>query len=416
MISIIITILKLLLTLTIVASIHEFGHFLFAKLFHTQVNEFSIGFGPKIVQKKRKETMYSLRWLPLGGYVAIEGEDSESESKNAFNNKNTFQKIVILCAGVAFNAILAIVIFLIISSTYPTYDTTITQFSENSVLENAGLEVGDKILSINGKKVNISADLVDQHFISNKTTEIKYLRNGKENTIQLENAVLSIGYIGVIFKSDAEGNATNEIEVVDSGKSATKAGIKAGDKIVEINGVLTPDASSVKNIVSQNANNIIQVTVDREGEKLTKSLVPESKEQFNLGIDSTSVVKSTPKFAWYKSYSNVSTIVGSYVDLFKGKVKVTDMSGIVGIGEVVSKTNGVAEYFNLLAILSLAIGVANILPFPPLDGGKILIVICEAIFRKKLPIKAEAIISYIGFGLLIVLSLVVTYNDILRVF
>ncbi|MNP48785.1 Regulator of sigma-W protease RasP [compost metagenome] len=92
------------------------------------------------------------------------------------------------------------------------------------------------------------------------------------------------------------------------------------------------------------------------------------------------------------------------------------MSGIVGIGEVVSKTEGLINYLNLIGILSLAIGVANVMPFPPLDGGKIVIVLCEAIVRKKLPLKAEAIISYIGFALLILLTLVVTYNDILRVF
>lgn len=91
------------------------------------------------------------------------------------------------------------------------------------------------------------------------------------------------------------------------------------------------------------------------------------------------------------------------------------MSGIVGIGEVVSKTSGILEFLNLMGIISLAIGVANIMPFPPLDGGKIVIVIGEAITRKKLPIKAEAIISYIGFGLLIALTLVVTYNDIIRI-
>ena len=92
------------------------------------------------------------------------------------------------------------------------------------------------------------------------------------------------------------------------------------------------------------------------------------------------------------------------------------MSGIVGIGEVVSKTSGLIEFLNLMGIISLAVGVANIMPFPPLDGGKIVIVLGEAITRKKMSVKAEAIISYIGFGLLICLTLIVTYNDILRIF
>ena len=127
------------------------------------------------------------------------------------------------------------------------------------------------------------------------------------------------------------------------------------------------------------------------------------------------MVAKSSSLAFASAYSNVKAIVGSYVDLFRGKVGVKDMSGIVGIGEVVSKTSGILEFLNLMGIISLAIGVANIMPFPPLDGGKIVIVIGEAITRKKLPIKAEAIISYIGFGLLIALTLVVTYNDIIRI-
>ena len=109
--TIILTIIKLLVVLGVVATIHEFGHFLFAKLFKMTVNEFSIGFGPKIVQKQWRETMYSLRWIPLGGYVAIEGEEGDSEDKNAFSNKAPWKRIVVLVAGVLFNAILATIIY-----------------------------------------------------------------------------------------------------------------------------------------------------------------------------------------------------------------------------------------------------------------------------------------------------------------
>ena len=113
--------------------------------------------------------------------------------------------------------------------------------------------------------------------------------------------------------------------------------------------------------------------------------------------------------------SDVSKIIGPYVDLFKGKVGINDMSGIVGIGEVVSKTSGIISFLNLMAIISLAVGVANIMPFPPLDGGKVVIVLFETITRKKISEKVEAIISYIGFGLLILLTIFVTYKDIIRI-
>lgn len=415
MLAVIFTIVKLLLALCIVATIHEFGHFLLAKLFKTQVNEFSIGFGPKVVQKKYKGTIYSIRWLPLGGYVLIEGEGADSESENSFNKKNTLQKVIILLAGATFNAILAVIIFISISMSFPTYTTTVTELVPNSVLEQAGLRAGDKITKINGHNVNIQEDLLNQNYTDNKTTTIEYDRNGEIKTVTLNNAVTEVGYIGVMFKPEGD-KVTNEVNMVDSGKVATKADIKAGDKILSINGVETPDSSAVISMIRANANKEIDMVISRNGETITKKMTPTSKLNFDLGIYSTAETSTTLSLAWHKSYNNVSTIVGSYINLFKGKVKVTDMSGIVGIGEVVSKTNSVLEYLNLLGILSLAIGVANVMPFPPLDGGKIVIVICEAITRRKLPLKAEAIISYIGFGLLILLTLVVTYNDILRVF
>ena len=127
------------------------------------------------------------------------------------------------------------------------------------------------------------------------------------------------------------------------------------------------------------------------------------------------MVKTNFKYAVCNMLSDVSNIIGSYIDLFKGKVGLNDMSGIVGIGEVVSKTSGIISFLNLMAMISLAVGVANIMPFPPLDGGKVVIVLFEAITRKKVSENVEAIISYIGFGLLILLTIFVTYKDIIRI-
>lgn len=415
MLTFIITIIKLLIALCIVALIHEFGHFLLAKLFKTQVNEFSIGFGPKIKQKKFKDTMYSLRWLPLGGYVAIEGEGDDSSSPNSFNKKNTLQKVIILLAGATFNAILAVVIFLSISMSYPTLTTEVTQLAPNSVLSSLGLQNSDVITKINGEKVSIAEDLFNQKYVDNETTTIEYTRGSEVYSVTTNDAVTEIGYMGVMFKT-VDDTVTNQVDMVDTGRAATGVDIKAGDKIVSIDGIETKVGEDVVTIVRASAGKEINIVIDRNGEILTKPLVPDTKKLFDLGIYSTKETGTTIGLAWKKSYNNVSTIVGSYIDLFKGKVKVTDMSGIVGIGEVVSKTNGFLEYLNLIGILSLAIGVANIMPFPPLDGGKIVIVICEGIIRKKLPLKAEAAISYVGFGLLIILAIFVTYNDILRIF
>lgn len=414
----IIAILKLIVILGVVTTIHEFGHFLFSKIFKIGVEEFAVGFGPVVFQKKYKDTMYSLRAIPLGGFCAIEGEDGISDSETSFAKKNVFQKVVVLVMGAIFNAILATVIFVSIAYVTPTYSTTVTGFAENSVLEKSGVSVGDKIISIDSKKVNLQSELISQNYNLDKSyVTVEYLHNGELKQTTVDDAIKEIGYIGVSFKiADDNQSVTNIIDMVASGGSSVEAGLKAGDKIVSVNGIQTNNSSDVINIIRENPNEEIEMKIERNGETIDKTVKTDSKKMFSLDIASTEKVKTTITLAFASAFDNAKTIIGSYVDLFKGKVGIKDMSGIVGIGEVVYKTEGLLEFFNLMAIISLAVGVANLLPFPPLDGGKVVIVVCEAIIRKKLPPNAEAIISYIGFGLLILLTIVVTYNDLIRIF
>ena len=314
------------------------------------------------------------------------------------------------------NAVLAVVIFLSIAFSYNTATTKITGFAENSVLEQAGVSVGDTIKTINGNKTNILADLTNQDVAYGESVTVEYLHDGELKSVTLDNVVNKIGNIGIAFKVDEQtGNATNEINMVSGGGAAVKAGLKSGDKIVKIGETQTNNASEVISIIRDNAGKQLQVTIDRKGEILTKDVTPTEKENFNLGVASTEVVKTNFKYAVCNMLSDVSNIIGSYIDLFKGKVGLNDMSGIVGIGEVVSKTSGIISFLNLMAMISLAVGVANIMPFPPLDGGKVVIVLFETITRKKVSENIEAIISYIGFGLLILLTIFVTYKDIIRI-
>ena len=416
MLTFLITIVKLLIIICVVATVHEFGHFIVSKLFKVQVNEFAIGFGPKIFQKKFGSTMYSLRCLPFGGYCAIEGEDGESESEHSFAKISWYKKILILVAGVLMNTILAIVIFLSIAFSYKTSTTKITSFTPDSVLEQAGVQVGDTIVSINGNKTNILSDITNQDVKYGEKVKIEYIHDGDKKQIELDNTVTKVGNIGIAFKIDKQtGETTNEIDMVSGGGTAVEAGIKSGDRILSINGTNTNNAEDVISIIRENANTELEVSIERKGETLTKKVVPQEKEIFSLGIASTEVVNTNLEYAICNMVSDVSKIIGSYVDLFKGKVGINDMSGIVGIGEVVSKTSGIISFLNLMAIISLAVGVANIMPFPPLDGGKVVIVLFETITRKKVSEKVEAIISYIGFGLLILLTIFVTYKDIIRI-
>ncbi len=415
--ALVLTIIKLIIVLSVVATIHEFGHFLFAKLFKMTVNEFSIGFGPKIFSKEYKGTKYSLRWILFGGYVAIEGEEGDSEDENAFNKKPCWQRIIVLVAGVLFNAILATVLFLGTNMVSPTFGTKISGIYENGAAYVAGLREGDVITKIEDKVTHIYQDVALYNKTDKTDVTVEYLRDGKTYTTLVKNAVKKIGYMGVYFeatKLDEEGNVLTYVQIVEPGMPAASK-IKAGDKILKVNGKETKLSIDVISEISVNAEKEVTILVLRDGKEVEEKLVPATKLSFDLGLSNFAEEETTIKTAFYKSISTISQIVGSYVDLFRGKVKVNQLSGIVGIGEMVSRTEGIAEFLSMMAMISLAVGIANILPFPPLDGGKVVLVLIEWITKKKVSEKVELILSYIGLGLLLALTVFVTINDIIRV-
>ena len=419
MLSFIITVVKLLLIILSVASFHELGHLLASKLQGVGVDEYSVGFGPKIFQKEYKGTMYSIRCIPLGGYCAIEGEEATEENKDSetsYQNKKPWQKIIILSMGVIFNFILSIVIFTVVYLPGNVGTTTINKLNSDSVLLEAGLQEGDTITAINGKKVCLLSQISNYKIKSGVTDiELTYLREGEYETVTIHNAQRTEGKIGISFHMNEEGKQTNQVELVGSGTAAASAGIKSGDVVVSVDSIQTPDAKSVVEEVKTKAGQEVTFEIQRGDDVTEYVIIPEAKEIFDLGIESVTTTKSNLKYAVVETIQNVKSIVGSYVDLFTGKVHVSQMSGIVGIGEVVSKSEGILNFFFLMAMISMAVGVANILPFPPLDGGKILLVCIEWITGKKVSENVEVVISYIGLGLLIALTVFVTIKDIIRI-
>lgn len=412
------TIIKLIIVLSVVAIIHEFGHFIFAKMFKMKVDEFSIGFGKALWQKKKGETTYSFRLILLGGYVAIDGEDKESDNDNAFYKCPAWKRIVVLLAGVTFNLILAVILFISVNLVYPAYTTTIADLSEESILYESGLRDGDVIQKINNKSVHVLNDIMLYSDLSKKDVNIEYLRDGKRYTVNVKNAVKTKGYIGVYF-DETSMNDNNEIlskiKMVEPGRPANYSGLKAGDIITSVNGIEITTSKEVIDIIAINADKEIPITVLRNEKTVDIKITPMSYEYFDLELTNVETSKSNIALAWYKSLNTIENVVNSYIDLFKGKVKVTQLSGVVGMGEMISQATDFGEFVNMLALISLAVGVANILPFPPLDGGKIVLVIIEWITKKKVPMKVEYALSMAGFALLILLTILVTINDIIRV-
>ncbi len=339
MLSFCITAIKVIFLLGFLIFIHESGHFIVAKLCKVKVNEFAIGFGPTIWKSKKSDTKYALRLIPLGGFVSMEGEEEHSEKEGSFSKASIPKRIAIVIAGGLVNIVFGLVVYFI-------------------------------IVTITG------------------------------------------GYI------------SQTIEAVEENYGAKIAGIQAGDELVKINGKKIRNRSDVsKQLAKCNGNDII-VTVKRNNELIDYTVKPTIEENSNtgttylLGIQFKRAQNNFINNIYYGFWDTVDfsvSIVDNLKMLFTGNVGADQLMGPIGISDVVAETNGLRDFFYIVALISLSLGVTNLLPFPPLDGGKVVIYIIEWIRRKPMKEELEAAIQMTGFVILIGLSIYVGYNDILRI-
>lgn len=406
--------IKIVFLLGFLIFIHEGGHFLVAKLCKVKVNEFAIGFGPTIWKKQGKETKYALRLIPLGGFVSMEGETENSDAEGSFSKASIPRRIAIVSAGAIVNIIFAIIVYFILMFSTGTYisnqiDTTIYGYSAqiNSI------QSGDKIIKINGKNIK-RADTITKILSKNKgeNVDLTIERNGEEiqkNISLTKNEIKSTG----IYLKDS-----NKIIAIEKNSAAEKQGIKANDEIIEINGENTNnDPQNIVNLIN-NSQEAILLKVKRGNDILEINLIPNITPKYYLGV----TFKNTEDTFLNRAYYGITetgdfliSILDNLKQLFTGNVGIEQMTGPVGISEAVAETKEIKEFIYLLALISLSLGVTNLLPIPALDGGKLLILIIEAIRRKPLKEGTELKIQTIGFMIIIALSLYVTYNDILRI-
>ena len=424
MIGILIVAIKIIVLLGFLILIHELGHFTVAKLCKVKVNEFAIGFGPTIWKKQGKETKYALRLIPLGGFVSMEGEDEESDKEGSFSKASIPKRMAIVVAGATVNIIFAVIVYFILVSTSGTYiSNEIDSIIDGYAAEEAGLQAGDKIVKIDDEEIKSKYDL-DNVMEENNGEEIKLQveRNGEIIDFNLKPTEVKSKVTGIYLDDEAK------IITMDKGSSAEKAGIENNDKILKINGQeVNGSSDKVIEILNQsnsenesNDNNeAIEITVQRGNAEVTIDLVPDTISTYYLGVnmkyaEDTFINRCINGGMETKIF--VFSIFDNLKQLFTGNVGLDQMMGPVGISEVVANTNGFREFFEMMALISLSLGVTNLLPIPALDGGKLLILLIEAIRRKPLKQETEMNIQLVGFAILIGIFLLVTYNDILRIF
>ena len=425
--------------------IHEFGHFITAKKSGIKVNEFSLGMGPKIFSFGKGETKYSLRVFPIGGFCAMEGEDEESPEPRAFNNAKVCKRMIVIIAGAVMNIILGFVLMFVVVVQQDAYSSTEVQsFPATSFSSCTGLQSGDVIKEINGYGISTSMDF--NYPIS--TAELKTV-DGSTLEIYKEDCGNNLYNIAVSLVQDKNNKLSDEqvSKVNELLSKSTNDIVKAKSKedaysiyenyYKEINDACGIKDYKVEKIVEKETRKryTADILVERNGEeKLLKNVqffTYTTKDNSDPQVSIDFYVKPIEKTigsvlsqTFKQTISTCKMIYASLGGLLTGKFGLKDMSGPIGIASAVttvaseSLSSGFMSAVNsiiyVMMIITVNLGLFNMLPFPALDGGRFVFLIIEAIRGKSVPRKVEAIVNGIGMGLLILLMILITANDIFK--
>mgnify|MGYP005782440739 FL=1 len=416
MISFLLTVLKIVFLLGFLVLIHEGGHFLIAKLCKVKVNEFAIGFGPTIWKKQGKETKYALRAIPLGGFVSMEGEEERSEEEGSFSKASIPKRIAIVIAGGTVNIIFGLLAYFILGAYTGNY---ISNKVESIQREQTAIQVNDEIIAINDKKIRLHSDIQEELTKSEgNPVKLDIIRNGEEMEITETPLTQEVKNIGISFEGTTE-ELNSEIAIIFPDSPAERAGLQAKDTILQVNGEEVKDNPVRIVELIRETEGKVQMQIQRGEEIVDIEIEPEILYNYTLGITMQVAENNFGNNLYYAFWDTADfsvSIIDNLKLLFTGNVSMDQLMGPVGISETVAQTASITEYVYIIALISLSLGVTNLLPFPPLDGGKIVFLIIEGIRRKPLKESVEMGIQAAGFLILILLSLYVAYNDVLRIF
>ena len=333
-------ILYTVLVLGVLIFVHELGHFLAAKACGVRVTEFALGMGPALFKKQGKVTLYALRLFPIGGYCAMTGADEEvADDPKAMRNKPVWMRMIIVLAGSVMNFLLGLTLVAVIVCASVIPSTTVAQFDENATSLQGGLQVGDKIVAVQGVRVSDYTAMVTQlsRCYNQDTLSLTVERNGQEIILQ---------------------NVTFPTEQVDEGLSYPTADF----------------------------------------------LVYRAKKTPGVVI----------KQIFLQTGSYVTSVVNGLTDMITGRISLKYVSGPVGISSVLSEaaSYGFLSLLSVAALISVNLGIMNVLPLPALDGGRFLCLLIEAVIRRPIPAKVEGIIHAAGLLILLAIMVLVAFKDL----
>jgi len=435
------TLLAFLFVLGVLVFVHELGHFLAARRLGVRVLTFSLGFGPKLLKFRRGDTEYCVSAIPLGGYVKMAGEnpdDPRTGKPDEFLSKTKWERFQILIMGPMMNIILAVVVMAIVlaqGAEVPIYQDqppVVGAVTPGSPAERAGIQRGDRILTVGGDQVDTWDDL----FIAvgtrpDRDVSLTLLRGGQTQTVNVRPVAetrFEIGNIGVM------PDINPIVASVIAGRPAERAGLKAGDVVLAVNGERMVTRAQLIEAISRNGGREIELTIQRgegggegggEAGQLRIKATPEQEgDRGMLGFYVSEPTRSfTPgpfeaiQLSVQRNIEFSGLIFKTLGGLFIGETSPRQLMGPVAIAQLSGESAqaGWIALFTLMASISLNLGLLNLLPIPVLDGGHILIMALEGVARRDFSMAVKEKMLLAGFVLLMMLMVTVIYNDLTRI-
>ncbi len=424
-------ILSAALVLGVLIIVHEFGHFAAAKALGIEVQVFSIGFGPRLFGLRRKGTDYRLSALPFGGYVKMLGEnpyESLEGRKEEFLSRSKKDQFIVLIMGVALNILLAIVLMTVVflvgveTPAYLEKEPIIGWVAPESPAVESDIRPGDLVVSINNKKISTWEELqLVINTSGNQNLSLSLERDGEIITTSLTPQSIpprDIGYAGLIEPIPPR------IHQVETGFPADLVGLKEGDMVVEIEGKPISHFYQLYSIIQEKGEQELTFVISRQGELLRKSITPQKDgEIYRIGI-------AAPSETVVKRYGPVDALRESLVRNYKmtfltfevieklvtRELSLRAASGPIEIARFsgAAARRGLIPLLQLIAIISLQLGIINLLPIPVLDGGHLFTLLIEGIIRRNLSLKVKERLMQVGFVIIIAIMGMVIYYDIIK--
>jgi regulator of sigma E protease len=425
--------LAFLFVLGVLIFVHELGHFLMARRIGVRVLTFSLGFGPKLINIKRGGTEYCISAIPLGGYVKMAGENPEDTRTGAddeFLSKGKWQRFQVLVMGPIMNLLLAVVVMSVVlfqGAQVPAYEqqpVVIGSFAEKSVGAQAGLKLGDRIVTVDGKPVD-NWDDFGNVIVTKAKREVSLgvVRDGKPVQIAVVPTALGkyeLGDIGVLPVIHPQ------IEDVSPGQPAAAAGLQKGDIVLGVGAVNGISYQDLIKTIRASENKPLDFHVKRGDSLTTITVTPQRHgDQAMIGATiqqlETRTVDPGPleavKLSIQKNYEWAKMIFQTVAGLFTHETSVKQLMGPVAIADLsgTAAHAGWIPLFSLMAMISLNLGLLNLMPIPVLDGGHIFILALEGLARRDFSTKVKEKMLLGGFVLLLMLMATVIYNDLMRI-